>query len=132
MPYVEKEIAKVYWTIGEVAEKFNVATSLIRFWETEFPQYINPKKNKKGNRQFCQEDIDTLSKIYHLIKVKGFTLAGARTQLKQEILMTKEENNIMELCEEVKKHYDYPKRMSPVSFAIQKLKIVREIMATVR
>ena len=46
MPYKEKEIEKVYFTIGEVAEEFNVATSLIRFWETEF-DILSPKKNKK-------------------------------------------------------------------------------------
>jgi DNA-binding transcriptional MerR regulator len=81
MPYKEKEIEKVYFTIGEVAEEFNVATSLIRFWETEF-DILNPKKNKKGNRQFTKTDIQRLRLIYHLVKERGFTLQGAKEMLK--------------------------------------------------
>ena len=80
MPYKEKEIEKVYFTIGEVAEKFNVATSLIRFWETEF-DILKPKKNKKGNRQFTRSDIQKLQLIYHLVKERGFTLQGAKDML---------------------------------------------------
>jgi DNA-binding transcriptional MerR regulator len=80
MPYKEKEIEKVYFTIGEVAKKFNVATSLIRFWETEF-DILKPKKNKKGNRQFTRNDIQKLQLIYHLVKERGFTLQGAKDML---------------------------------------------------
>ena len=71
MPYKEKEIEKKYYTIGEVANIFNVATSLIRFWESEF-DLIKPKKNRKGNRQFTKEDIQNVKLIYHLVKEKGF------------------------------------------------------------
>ena len=59
MAYKEKEIEKLYYSIGEVAELFNVAPSLIRFWETEF-DIIKPKKNRKGNRQFTKEDIENV------------------------------------------------------------------------
>ena len=80
MPYKEKEIEKVYFTIGEVAEEFNVATSLIRFWESEF-SILSPKKNKKGNRQFTKTDIEKLRLIYHLVKERGFTIQGAKDML---------------------------------------------------
>jgi DNA-binding transcriptional MerR regulator len=80
MPYKEKEIEKVYFTIGEVAEEFNVATSLIRFWESEF-SILSPKKNKKGNRQFTKTDIQKLRLIYNLVKERGFTLQGAKDML---------------------------------------------------
>ena len=82
MPYKEKEIEKRYFTIGEVAEQFNVATSLIRFWESEF-SILNPKKNRKGNRQFTKQDIEKLNLIYHLVKERGFTLQGAKEMLKK-------------------------------------------------
>lgn len=82
MPYKEKEIEKRYFTIGEVAEQFNVATSLIRFWESEF-SILNPKKNRKGNRQFTKQDIEKLNLIYHLVKERGFTLQGAKDMLKK-------------------------------------------------
>jgi len=67
MPYKEKKVEKLYYTIGEVAEMFNVNTSLIRFWEKDF-DIIKPKKNKKGNRLFTKEDIDHFHIIYHLVK----------------------------------------------------------------
>lgn len=71
---------KLYYSIGEVAKSFNVNTSLIRYWEQEFP-IIKPKKNKKGNRYFTPEDIKNLKMIYHLVKEKGYTLDGARIAL---------------------------------------------------
>jgi DNA-binding transcriptional MerR regulator len=83
MAYKEKEIEKIYYSIGEVAEMFNVAPSLIRFWESEF-EIIQPKKNRKGNRQFTKEDIDNVRTIYHLVKEKGFTLQGAKEMLKND------------------------------------------------
>ncbi len=71
---------KLYYSIGEVAKAFDVNTSLIRYWEQEFP-IIKPKKNKKGNRYFTPEDIKNLKIIYHLVKEKGYTLDGARVAL---------------------------------------------------
>jgi DNA-binding transcriptional MerR regulator len=62
---------------------FNVAPSLIRFWESEF-ELIQPKKNRKGNRQFTKEDIDNVRTIYHLVKEKGFTLQGAKEMLRND------------------------------------------------
>ena len=82
MPYKEKEITKLYYTISEVAALFEVNTSLIRFWEKEF-DIIKPKKNKKGNRLFTTKDIENLHVIYHLVKERGFTLDGAKRKLKE-------------------------------------------------
>ena len=73
---------KRYYGIGEVAKAFDVNTSLIRFWEKEF-DILKPKKNAKGNRKFTPEDIKNLKFIYHLVKVRGFTLEGAKTHLKE-------------------------------------------------
>lgn len=77
-------LTKLYYSIGEVAEMFEVNSSLIRFWEKEFTQ-LKPKKNKKGNRLFTVKDIDKLNSIYFLVKEKGFTLDGAKSQLKKGI-----------------------------------------------
>ena len=82
MPYKEREIEKLYYTIGEVAKMFDVNTSLIRFWEKEF-DIIQPKKNKKGNRLFTKQDIDNFQIIFHLVTERGFTLQGAKDKLKQ-------------------------------------------------
>lgn len=82
MPYKEKEVKKLYYTIGEVSAMFDVNASLIRFWEKEF-DIIKPKKNKKGNRLFSPEDVDNFHVIFHLVKERGFTLEGAKNKLKE-------------------------------------------------
>ena len=73
---------KRYYKIGEVAKAFGVNTSHIRFWEKEF-DILKPKKNKKGNRLFTQDDLKNLQLIYHLVKEKGFTLEGAKSKMKE-------------------------------------------------
>jgi DNA-binding transcriptional MerR regulator len=98
MAYKEKEIEKVYYSIGEVSEMFSVAPSLIRFWESEF-ELIQPKKNRKGNRQFTKEDINNVKIIYHLVKEKGFTLQGAKEILKSDVQTV---NQKIELIESLK------------------------------
>jgi len=82
MPYKEKKVEKLYYSIGEVAELFKVNASLIRFWEKEF-DVIKPKKNKKGNRFFTQQDIENIRLIYHLVKERGMTLTGAKKKLRE-------------------------------------------------
>src|SRR5437660_12080973 len=83
MPYKEKEIEKLYYSIGEVAKMFDVKTSHIRFWSKQF-DVIKPATNKKGNRLFTKADVENLKRIYHLVKEKGFTLKGAKVELRQE------------------------------------------------
>ena len=99
MAYKEKEIEKLYYSIGEVAEMFNVAPSLIRFWESEF-EIIQPKKNRKGNRQFTKEDIGHVKLIYHLVKEKGFTLTGAKEMVKNDAIAL---SNKMEMIDSLKR-----------------------------
>ncbi len=101
MPYKERVIEKKYFSIGEVAELLDVATSLIRFWESEF-DIIKPKKNRKGNRQFTREDIDNVKLIYHLVKEKGYTLQGAKDLLKNGNDVLKEKIEIIDSLKKVK------------------------------
>lgn len=101
MPYKEKEIEKKYFTIGEVADMMGVATSLIRFWETEF-DLIRPKKNRKGNRQFTKEDVENVKLIYHLVKEKGYTLQGAREFLKANAKKAKDTLEMIDALRKVR------------------------------
>tara|TARA_Y100000385_G_scaffold269598_1_gene307774 strand:+ start:5247 stop:5591 length:345 start_codon:yes stop_codon:yes gene_type:complete len=82
MVYSNKPIKKIYYSIREVADIFDVNKSLIRFWEKEF-NIINPKKNKKGNRFFTEKDIENFKIIFHLVKERGYTLAGAKKKLRE-------------------------------------------------
>ncbi|WP_394336378.1 MerR family transcriptional regulator [Brumimicrobium oceani] len=93
------ELTKLYYSIGEVSQMFDVNTSLIRFWEKEFPS-IKPKKNKKGNRLFSPKSILEIQNIYQLVKVDGHTLEGAKKALKNgEIEITEPDLNKEELIE---------------------------------
>ena len=74
---------KQYYTIGEVAKELDLTTSQIRFWEKEFKE-VNPKKNRKGNRVYTPEDIVILRRIRYLLKVKQYTIKGAKEMLKQD------------------------------------------------
>lgn len=60
---------------------FDVNASLIRYWGTQFPS-LKPQRNKKGNRLFTPEDIETLKRIYHYVKECGMTLDGAKKALR--------------------------------------------------
>lgn len=82
MTDIENQPDKLFYSIGEVADMFNVNASLIRYWEKEFP-VIKPKKNKKGNRFFTKTDIENFHIIYHLVKERGMTLKGAKQKLRE-------------------------------------------------
>ena len=82
MPYKEPKIEKIYYSISEVADMFNVNQSLIRYWDKEF-EIIKPHKNKKGNRLFTKDDIKNFHLIYHLVKERGMTLKGAKQKLQE-------------------------------------------------
>ena len=99
---------KMYYSISEVAEQFGVTESLLRFWETEFPQ-LAPHKAGRNIRQYTKEDIETVRIIYHLVKVKGLKLAAARKVLE------KNKDGAMNVAE-----------------AIDRLKQMREELATFR
>ena len=75
----ERKSRKIYYTMGEVSEMFDVNPSLIRFWEQKF-DILKPDKNKKGNRLFTPKDVENLKLIYHLVKEKGMTLKGAQME----------------------------------------------------
>ncbi len=76
-----ENLTKLYYSIGEVAEMFDVSPSLIRYWENEFKN-LKPQKNRKGDRKFTVKDIHELEKIYTLVKERGFTLIGAQRELR--------------------------------------------------
>lgn len=74
-------VEKIYYRISEIADRFGVNESLLRYWEKEFPQ-IQPKTNNRGVRLYRKEDIETIGLIFHLVKERGMTLAGARQKMK--------------------------------------------------
>jgi len=80
MPYKEKKIEKLYYSIGEVSEMLDVPVSTVRFWENEF-SILKPMKNKKGNRMLTPDDIRNLKIIHRMLKEEGMTLQGVKKKL---------------------------------------------------
>ena len=89
---------KLFYTMGEVAEMFDVNASLIRYWGTQFPS-LKPQRNKKGNRLFTPAEIETLKRIYHFVKECGMTLEGAKKALRGDRAAAPEGNADMELLD---------------------------------
>ncbi len=77
VPEDEILFQKSYYSIGKVAEMFQVNQSLIRLWENEF-DVLKPKKNGKGDRLFRPEDVKNIQLIYHLTREKKYTMQGAK------------------------------------------------------
>jgi DNA-binding transcriptional MerR regulator len=101
VPYKEKKVEKLYYSIGEVADMFNVNTSLIRFWEKNF-DIIKPHKNKKGNRFFTKEDIENLKLIHYLVKEQRLTLEGTRKKLQENKQDTIHNYEIVDTLKKIK------------------------------
>jgi len=96
-----KESEKIFFSIGEVSKMFGVNTSLIRFWEREFDS-LKPFKNKHGIRYFTQSDIETFRTIFYLVKERGYTLQGAKEQLKTNKEIVKKKAEIYDSLSNIK------------------------------
>jgi DNA-binding transcriptional MerR regulator len=88
MAYKEKEIEKLYYSIGEVSDMLQLNASQIRYWEGEFDE-LKPQKDRKGNRLFTKANIETIKLIHYLLKDKGYTIEGAKSKLKTDIADTR-------------------------------------------
>ncbi len=102
MGYKEKDIEKLYFTIGEVAEMLSLTASQIRYWETEFSA-LRPKKDRKGNRLFTKDDIETLKQIHHLLRERGYTIEGAKAHFKSSSKISKRNFQVIDKLKELRK-----------------------------
>lgn len=75
---------KIYFRIGEVSRLCGLPTYVLRFWETEFPQ-LKPPKSGTGQRMYRRPDVENVVRIKKLLYDEGFTIAGARAQLRAEV-----------------------------------------------
>ena len=101
MPYKEKKVEKLFFTIGEVSRTLDVPVSTVRYWENEF-EILKPKKNRKGNRLFTQEDMKNVRLIHHLLKENGMTIAGARKYLKSHGAGDESRHEILESLKNIR------------------------------
>ena len=94
-----KEVKKLYYSIGEVSEITKLKQYVLRYWETEFVQ-LKPAKNSAGNRNYRKSDIDLILKIKDLLYNKHFTIKGAKQYLKDKNVVS--ENKVSENSEQIK------------------------------
>lgn len=121
---------KLYYTIGEVAEIMQTSTSQLRYWSGEF--HLNVRKNRKGDRLFQKEDLDKLKMIQRMLKDEGYTIEGAKKQLKQGrkediVLETIEEYPVMQALqvksEAPADQYELVKRLKLIRDGLESLKV---------
>jgi len=74
------KITKLYYSISEVSKLTDLKQYVLRYWETEFNS-LKPKKNRSGNRNYKQSDIDLIERIKHLLYIKKYTIQGAREKI---------------------------------------------------
>lgn len=83
---------KLYYSMGEVTEMFDVEPSVIRYWCTQF-SCLRPKRNAKGNRLFSQQDIERLKRIHHLLRERRMTIEGAQKAMRKRTITAEEESD---------------------------------------
>ncbi|MBO4935312.1 MAG: MerR family transcriptional regulator [Alistipes sp.] len=91
---------KLYYSMGEVTEMFDVEPSLIRYWCTQF-SCLKPKRNAKGNRLFTPQDIELLKRIHHLLKERRMTIEGAKKAMRKRSIEAEEKGSDMDLLEQL-------------------------------
>ena len=101
MEYNPNKELKKYYGIAEVAEQFNVAESLLRFWEKEFPN-IKPQKSGRGVRMYTKEDIEEVRLVYNLVKIRGMKLAAAKQVLSKNRKAASDTSEIIERLQSIK------------------------------
>jgi len=110
MPYKEKSEndIKLYYTIGEVSDKFGVNSSLIRFWEKEF-EVLKPKKNDNGKRLYTKADLENLQLVYNLVKIEGYTLEGAKKIIDGKLFDSRKDKKVIKTLTEIRNQLEQMK-----------------------
>ncbi|MBR3857627.1 MAG: MerR family transcriptional regulator [Bacteroidaceae bacterium] len=101
MAYNPNKDLKKFYGIAEVAEQFNVAESLLRFWEKEFPN-IKPRKSGRGVRMYTKEDIEEVRLVYNLLKVRGMKIAAAKQVLSKNKKAANDTSEIINRLQSIK------------------------------
>ena len=70
-------------TIAELAEELDVATHVLRFWETKFDQ-IKPMKRSGGRRYYRPDDVEIVKTIKHYLYDKRYTIEGVQKLFKEK------------------------------------------------
>ena len=97
---------KLFYTISETAEILGESVSAIRFWSNQFPKFVKPQRNAKGNRQYTAADIEALKQIKILVKDGGMTLEGANKKLSTEKNLVTKKARALESLRSIRKELE--------------------------
>jgi DNA-binding transcriptional MerR regulator len=92
---------KLYYSIGEVCDFFQLNPSSIRYWETEF-SFLKPRKNKKGDRFYNATEIKKIHLIYYLLRNKKYSIEAAKDYLKQHTNDSDERFELLKSLQQIK------------------------------
>lgn len=95
-------MAKIIYTMGEVAEALGENTSAVRYWCNYFERFVHPVRNAKGNRLFHEEDLEALRQIRFLLKDRGMTLEGAMATLAEDRKSVESRVKVLESLKSIK------------------------------
>ena len=124
---------KLYFTIGEVAKLCDLKAHVLRYWESEFDE-LAPSKRRGNRRCYTREDIYVIVSIKHLLYSDGFTIEGARSQLKKRLIA---QEGIFQQPEAVSLHkaeppaMQYPKDQPKLATAVASLERALDLFAEV-
>ena len=93
---------KLFYSISEVADMFQVNQSNLRFWEKEFKQ-LKPKRNPKGTRFYSPDDILVIKSIIYLVNEQKLTLEGAKRKLSQKKDLIAKQTEVVERLKLIRK-----------------------------
>ena len=109
---------KLYFRIGEVAQLCRLPAYVLRFWETEFP-HLKPVKSSTGQRMYRRKEVEGVLRIKKLLYEEGFTIAGARQQLRVESNTDKKQAPL-----------PFPERASDLKYVRQGLRDILTLLST--
>ena len=92
---------KIYYSISEVAEMFQVNLSALRFWEKEIQQ-LKPKRNDKGTRFYTKEDIQTIKQIKYLVEEQKLTLKGVKEKMTEKKDIVAKQQELVERLKDIR------------------------------
>lgn len=92
---------KIYYSISEVAEMFQVNLSALRFWEKEIKQ-LKPKRNDKGTRFYTKEDIQTIKQIKYLVEEQKLTLKGVKEKMTEKKDIVAKQQELVERLKDIR------------------------------
>ncbi len=80
MSKTEQQQERIFFTISEISNQLDLPSHVLRFWEKQFTT-IKPKRHN-NRRYYTQENIETIKTIKHLLYTKGYTIDGAKQELR--------------------------------------------------